>query len=331
VRTSPRALVLLYHRIALEPDPWGLGVSPEHFTEHLEVLRTGWRPTSLCALAQALAAGSIVDRAVAVTFDDGYADNLSAGVPALESAGVPATFFLITGAIGRPRFWSDELDRLILWPGRLPDALELEIGATMHRWTLGNAAVQTAEDRAQHGGWGALEPPATARHDLYRSLYGLLQPLGEAEREEAMATLRAVSVPDCSAAFAIHRPMTTAEVRKLADSSAAEIGSHTITHPVLARLSVHDQEVELRESRRALALLTGHAPASCSFPYGGREHYTAETPALARRAGYRCACAAFPGVVSPMTDMFQLPRVAVVDEDGDALDRRLRMILDAGT
>jgi peptidoglycan/xylan/chitin deacetylase (PgdA/CDA1 family) len=88
-------LNLLYHRVnQLEPDPWELCVSPQHFSEHLEVIRQ---------LAQR----------PCITFDDGYADNLEHALPRLERYDVPAKFFIVSGAIGRrTEMWWDELDLL---------------------------------------------------------------------------------------------------------------------------------------------------------------------------------------------------------------------------
>ena len=97
-------LVLLYHRIAaLDFDPQRLAVTPRHFAEHLEILKACCHPMPLRELVEGARGGTLPDRAVAITFDDGYADALEAGKPALERCGVSATAFLATAYLGSGR------------------------------------------------------------------------------------------------------------------------------------------------------------------------------------------------------------------------------------
>lgn len=107
-----RPLVLVYHRIAFLPsDPWGLAVSPETFDAQLRLLRRFFRPLSLHALLDAVQRGR-GHGCVAITFDDGYADNYLSALPLLEKYGVPATFFVTSDPVENGReFWWDELER----------------------------------------------------------------------------------------------------------------------------------------------------------------------------------------------------------------------------
>lgn len=86
-----RAAILVYHRVA-EPgcDPFSLAVSPRRFADHIEALRARHSIVPLRELAAAAAAGRVPHRAVSITFDDGYADNLYAARPLLVAAGAPA-------------------------------------------------------------------------------------------------------------------------------------------------------------------------------------------------------------------------------------------------
>jgi peptidoglycan/xylan/chitin deacetylase (PgdA/CDA1 family) len=141
-KLASKALILMYHRVAeVDLDPWGLCVTPQYFAEHLSVLQKYAHPISLQQLTQAHRKGKIPHRAVAITFDDGYADNLYNAKPLLERYNIPATVFVATGQIGSQReFWWDELERVLVQPGTLPEKLCLEINGSTHQWELGTAA-----------------------------------------------------------------------------------------------------------------------------------------------------------------------------------------------
>jgi peptidoglycan/xylan/chitin deacetylase (PgdA/CDA1 family) len=111
--SQPGGVVLLYHRVAdLDRDPQCLAVSPARFASHLATIVRAGVPMSLQALLSHSRSGTLPAGAVAVTFDDGYADNLTNAAPLLVDAGVPATMFLSTGAIvNESEFWWDELER----------------------------------------------------------------------------------------------------------------------------------------------------------------------------------------------------------------------------
>ena len=112
----PAPLILAYHRIARpRVDPWRLSVSPERFREQLRSIKASRLPMSMSEVAARIEARDLPPTAVALTFDDGYRDNLLVAKPILVEEEVPATIFLSTGAIdARCEFWWDELARLVL-------------------------------------------------------------------------------------------------------------------------------------------------------------------------------------------------------------------------
>jgi peptidoglycan/xylan/chitin deacetylase (PgdA/CDA1 family) len=86
--------ILMCHRIADPPhDPWSLCVIPENFARQLEYIAANHTPISVDDLVAALDAGDAPPHAIAVTFDDGYTDNLRVAKPLLDQFGIPATFF----------------------------------------------------------------------------------------------------------------------------------------------------------------------------------------------------------------------------------------------
>jgi peptidoglycan/xylan/chitin deacetylase (PgdA/CDA1 family) len=103
----------MYHRIAVVPtDPWRMAVEPARFAEHLDVIATRFRPLRLLQLAERVRDQDVPRNSVAVTFDDGYRDNLYAAKPLLERHEVPATVFVATGYLDSGRdFWWEALLR----------------------------------------------------------------------------------------------------------------------------------------------------------------------------------------------------------------------------
>ncbi len=150
---ADRLLVLGWHNVAstwLFPSNSGAG--PKGMERQLRFLR---RSTNVVDLREALAALTtgrpLPPRAVAITFDDGYRDQLELAVPMLERLGLPATFFLVPGLLDRtvPAWWEElawtftrATRRSVVWEGRtlaLADAAERRpvILLTDHVGTLG--------------------------------------------------------------------------------------------------------------------------------------------------------------------------------------------------
>jgi peptidoglycan/xylan/chitin deacetylase (PgdA/CDA1 family) len=118
VRVRPpeaSATVLLYHRVThVERDIHTLAISPDAFRSQMQELRESCLVLPLAELAAAAAAGDPPERAVALTFDDGYLDNLDTVAPLLAELGLPATFFLTTESRpARRRFWWDVLEEAL--------------------------------------------------------------------------------------------------------------------------------------------------------------------------------------------------------------------------
>ena len=322
---APGALILLYHRVAeLPTDPQLLAVTPAHFGEHLEVLRRRARPLSLEQLHGRLGDGGIPRRSVVLTFDDGYADNAENAEPLLGRHDVPATVFVTAGAVRAAReFWWDDLERLLLLPGTLPETLELEIEGRVERFLLGASARYAEADFRRHRSWNAFhDSDPTPRHTAYRSLCQCLRPLPASSRRRVLDELvrQAAAAPG---GRPDNRALSPEEVARLGAGGLVEVGAHTTSHPVLSALPPEDQRREIEESRARLEELRGGPVTSFAYPFGMRPDYTPETVAIVCEAGFARACSNFVGLVRPGTDPFQLPRVVVRDWDGDGFAQRL--------
>ena len=320
-RLTSVSLILMYHRVAnVEVDPWSLCVTPQHFSEHLEVLQKFSCTLRLDQLTHTLRLGKIPRRSVVITFDDGYADNLHTAKPLLERYDIPATFFLTTGCIERRReFWWDELDRLILQPSVLPETLKLSIRGKIYEWHL-NRDVSYNEDTAQQNtSWKAWEKAPGIRHEIYYSLWKLLKPLDENEQQDVLNQLLTwARVKPC--VRSTHRLLLPEEIILLGKENLFEVGAHSVTHASLSTQPIAFQRREIQLSKAYLDDLLGKPVTSFSYPYGD---YTSETVALVKEAGFSCACSTKAGVVSSKTDCFQLPRFEVLDWDGEEFEKQL--------
>jgi len=282
------AIILVYHRITdAEVDPFRICVSPGHFVEHLDVLRTVATTVPLSTLSRP---GRLPPRCVALTFDDGYEDNLTAALPALERLEVPATVFAVTANQGS-EFWWDRLSRVP------PAAMEHWVQSL--QLTLGGRDLHRRDPRrVVHAHLRALDDPA--RNAALRQL-GDAGPAGTPEG----------------------RSLTEAELRQLAASPLIEIGAHTHSHADLAALNPEQQRREIEVNGERLEAITGHRPSSFAYPFGRFANFTSETVRVLRELGFSAACTAEPGVVSRWTERLELPRLWVGDWTGDLFRKRL--------
>jgi peptidoglycan/xylan/chitin deacetylase (PgdA/CDA1 family) len=300
------ALILLYHRVAEEKDsssdPFRLCVTPEHFASQMDIVRQTFTPVSLFDMTKALQNGDLPRQAVAVTFDDGYADNLYNAKPILESYDIPVTFFIVSGSIGRS-FWWDQLAQSIFVPRRLPRNFSLSINGKSHKWQLRDSGTRS-------------------RRKLIASLYGIMKPLPDEKRRQVLERLSNWAGITLDGQQD-RRALTAEEMVQLASGNYIEIGAHTVTHRPLGMLPVDEQRQEIIKSKENLELTLNKPITSFSYPFGQRSDYTAETSTIVREAGFECACTNIVDVAKVGSDLFQLPRYWVRDWSGPEFSRRI--------
>jgi peptidoglycan/xylan/chitin deacetylase (PgdA/CDA1 family) len=321
------SLILLYHRVAdLPSDPFFLSVTPRHFAEHLEVLRAVGTPVTLADLDRWRTDGRLPRRCIALTFDDGYADNLEHAKPLLERFDVPATVFVASGYLGSEHgFWWDELADVILGPERLPPHL----GSIIREIRQTRAPGQTGEgngtsDDLHFSAEAAVANDAAWRERVLSLLYQALLAESHADREAALKALRACTSESCRRGS--HRVLSAADVVALSDGGLVDIGAHTVTHPCLSALAHGEQRAEIQKGKMQLEAVLGRPVTSFAYPHGA---YSRETLSLVREARFERACSTVHDVVWRGSDRYQLPRFRVLDWDGETFARQLDAWLDS--
>jgi peptidoglycan/xylan/chitin deacetylase (PgdA/CDA1 family) len=299
----PRPAILMYHRVAsVRHDPWGLAVDPGRFEAQIAYLKTRRTPMSMSEMVNRLRTKTLPANAVAITFDDGYRDNLVHAKPVLLKYGVPATLFLTTGCVdAESPFWWDELAAMILESARATRQIEICAGETI-------ALEWGPPEPSDTGTWRAGYGAQTQRQHCFLAIWSTLQRTTALERDRVMRSLRqsfgTVSDP-------LAMPMSSGEVREWSSGGALTLGAHTITHPALTRLSRSESRREIRESAEVCRRLSGEPSDGFAYPYGDTN---SETRADVVLAGLEWACTtrgAFADAV-PL-DFHALPRLAVPD------------------
>ncbi len=316
---GPAPVILMYHRVAdLRHDPWELAVTPMHFAQQMALLKSVRRPFLMSEFMARLEGGTLPPEAAAVTFDDGYIDNLTQAEPILRQAGVPATIFLATGQLGQTsEFWWDELARMVLDQSRAVNG-DVRIGGQ-------DVAVRLPEvesDASAKSTWRAWDPPESPRQQAYIEIWRRLRDLGVSARADAMRELRdvfAVDRPDPS-----DLPMSREDVSRLGAGNGIEIGAHSQSHQPLTTLSPDERRQEIDGSRRECEALSGRPVTGFAYPYGDRD---ADTMAMVRDLGFKWACSTHSaGVDRKRFDRFDLPRLQVLDWNGAAFGHALQNV-----
>jgi peptidoglycan/xylan/chitin deacetylase (PgdA/CDA1 family) len=291
VAPSRQLGILRYHAVcALDAgyaDP-GICVTPAAFAAHVAYLASNYSVLPLTEASDALRRGlSLPSNALAITFDDGYEDNLAAA-EVLARHGLSATFYLTAGCLaGGEPFWPSELRSLIAGIG----GPELALSAAGIDLRLPVAT--PTEKRAAVG-------------KLTKTFKGHPVPVREALRQR----LRELSA-NASAAS----PMLSWEQVRQMHRLGMVIGSHTMTHPNLPNAGPERARAEIVESKARLEAEIGAPVTMFSYPNGGAERYmTREVASIVREAGFTAATTSRNAFAGPSSDLFALERVQVSEE-----------------
>jgi peptidoglycan/xylan/chitin deacetylase (PgdA/CDA1 family) len=297
---SRRLIIPMYHRVQPSVDSNAelldvqRGVSPELLERHVRVFRWFGPLVTLDEGFDHLRSSSQPRRtAIAITFDDGYRDNVQLAVPLLTRFGARATIFPVvrTAAGGRPLWWDELAD--VLARGTINGA-----GLVPYLAGLDNCLL-SPRDRARVG-------PNAQRSDMAEVLSRRLIELPGPRREQVIGELaKRLSVPD--AIGAEQRYAGWDELRAAADAGF-EIGGHTVDHVVLPCEAPATAASQITDCRGVLERELGRPIRSFAYPNGRND---ATVRALVAAAGFRLAVTVEHGVNNSDTDPHQLRRMPI--------------------
>jgi peptidoglycan/xylan/chitin deacetylase (PgdA/CDA1 family) len=236
-----------------------------------------------------LIAGERGRRFVALTFDDGYRDNLEYAWPVLKRHQAPWTIYVPSDyAEGRGELWWIALEMAI----RNNEQIEVRVDGVDH-------LIDCDTDEAKH----------RAFQTVYRHLRACSS---EAEVRHIMRELSSASGIDLGR-LCREECMNWDELAFLAGDPLVTIGAHTTTHPILSRLSPDEVRSEMLDGARVLAAKLGRMPAHFAYPVGGSDAAGPREFAIAAGAGFKTAVTTRPGVLfaEHAQHLTALPRISV--------------------
>lgn len=274
--------ILIFHRVLPAFDPLRPGEAvAATFDLRMQFIARHFAVLPLHEAVARLQRGSLPPRACCITFDDGYADNLTVALPILQRYRLPATVFVATGYLDGGRMFNDAvIDAITRTEGPVLDLRDLGLGQhPLASIEERRAVVSTILEHLKY------KPPTERATDVETLL-----------RLTACGTLPQDIM------------LTSEQVRELSNYGV-EIGGHTVAHTILTTLDDDGARQEMALGKQKLEAITGRPVRTFAYPNGRpRRDYAARHVAMAREAGFELAVSTESGVGKPDSDIFQLPR-----------------------
>lgn len=264
----------MYHNFCRAGDSESDHVSLAAARVQLAYLRRHFHVVPLSRLVDQIKSGLPFEKpTVALTIDDGRRNSYEVFFPLLKEFQMPATLFIVSSFIQREDWiWTDK----VLW-----------------------LSEHTTAPEELHSG----------RIEHFFRILNRLRPERRDACIESMAEFMSVSIPKNPPAK--YAPCSWSELREMADSGLVEIGSHTVTHPILATLTDEEAWWELMTSRSQIQEGIGRAVECFCFPNGKPEDYRPGQIRQVRQAGYTCAVVTNFGMTGSEADPYELPRIGI--------------------
>lgn len=290
IKQSAELTTVMYHyvrplRRTFYPEIKGLDY--DAFEEQLNYLRSRFQPVSVDQVLEHVQGGEpLPERAVLLTFDDGFADHYTYVFPLLMRYGISGAFYPVAGNMEQHTVLDVHKLHYIL--ASVTDAEFIDLIRAIRE-----SLPQTGPTFEQY--WDRLaKPNEWDRADVIFVKRMLQRELPEQLRAEIVDHLFRRFVTEDERAFAEQLYMTTEQMRLMTDCGM-HFGLHGYTHRWLGSISAEEQEDELRRSKAYISSLytqPDKVQMSIAYPYGD---YNANTLMLCKRVGIHMGFTTVPG------------------------------------
>ena len=298
-----QCVVLLYHRVTnLQFDPQLLAVSPKNFDSHLRFLNKKYNLITIEELVEYLTTNKRIPKnSVAITFDDGYADNYLEAIPILEKHSSQALFYIMSGNLNTANeYWWDKVERIFYFSSNTPSENSLCID----------------EKEFDFSNWSNFK-----RDIIYNELLPLFRRMNSQKRDNYINQLGEIF--NIVSNRESHRSLTFDELKLMSLSESAIIACHTDLHPSLASLSYDEQKNEILSSKNKIEEIINKPVVHFSFPFGTISDYNEDTLKICKELNFKIVAANHPAVVNKRVNSQHFPRFLVRDWNALEFERNI--------
>jgi len=284
--------IITYHRVLEKPDPdygFAFGIRLSVFERQLAMFHRFGSVRPLDEILDRIEQGKpLPPRCIALTFDDGYRDVLTRAWPLLLRYKLPATLYVAV----------DALERGFLWP----DVVQAAIQRTRSNHLV-LEALKASPPRAFE-----FSDPRQRLMAVWR-LNALLTDLSNEKKQELLRELTWKLLRVSPEEIPFPGLMLTWEELKELAAGGMTIGAHTVSHPILTRVSQEQAQQEILQSRQLLEERVGIPVRHFCYPNGRAQDFSPEIERMVEASGYRSACTTIRGINTLRSDRFALRRI----------------------
>jgi peptidoglycan/xylan/chitin deacetylase (PgdA/CDA1 family) len=274
--------IIGYHRVSKEKGVRSFPIlSPEGFRSQIEYFCRNYEVLSLDQLVTSLDEGRrLPEKAVVITFDDGYRDNYLCAYPVLKAHGISATIFLASGFVGVDKLpWWDQVIYVV--QATSAQCLKIDGLGTYSLESIGNRSAVASEIIAN------------------------LRRLSETRKNYLMERLMSAAAVELPEGLGRRLMLSWDDVVRM-HQDGIDFGAHSVTHPILTNVDVEMAKNEILQSK---ADIEAHIQSRVKFFAYPNGEVNDQIAGIVKESGFVGAVTADPTWTSPASDSYKLPRI----------------------
>jgi peptidoglycan/xylan/chitin deacetylase (PgdA/CDA1 family) len=295
-----KTLILVYHRVLdinsnFKYDKSLVSCSVQNFENQMNYLSEKYNVISLEKFLEYYKKNQNPPKnTVVITFDDGYKDNYTNAYPVLRNYDFPATIFLATDAVENKRlFWWDRISYMVS-------------KTKVKRFELNEIGKFSLISK-------------DAKFNSLKFIQKNLKKLTDSERNKVIEKISKLLKVDCPFFESENNLfLSWNEIKKMQQNNIS-FGAHTKSHSILAKIPLKKANEEIKDSKKIIEKRLGKKIKFFCCPNGYEGDFNENIKKLVKKNGFDCAVSYIPGANSINSDLFELRRVFVRNDENISL------------